>query len=160
MKTTPISERLLVPGSISELLAQPEGSVDEGVQTAPAEGQSDTRVKKIWVYADNVFSPMSASDFRTVRVQTAAFDLSGWIDFTKGQPQDQFTTEVRVTMAHASSVLVQLTGFGTQMAKFKDMTGQDTIVGNHVEITIRQTHSQDNFATKIPIAYQFVVESR
>ncbi len=46
------------------------------------------------------------------------------------------------------------------MAKFKDLTGQDTIVGNHVEFTIRQTHSMDNFATKIPIAYQFVVESR
>ena len=162
MEKKPFSEAALKTGAqiTPQRVGQHEGSIDEGVQPAPTDGEHDPRLKKIWVYTDNVFTPQSATDYRIVRVQTPAFDLSGWIDFTRGLPADQFQVEVRVTMAHASNVLVQNNVLGPYLAKFKDLTGQDTIVGNHVEFTIRQTHSQDNFATKIPIAYQFVVESQ
>jgi len=162
MEKRPFSEALLKAGAqiAPQAVSQHDGSVDEGVQSAPADREHDPRLKKIWVYTDNVFTPQSASDFRIIRVQTPAFDLSGWIDFTSALPADQFQVEVRVTMAHASNVLVQNSMLGPYLAKFKDITGQDTIVGNHVEITIRQTSSQDHFATKIPIAYQFVVESQ
>ena len=164
MKKSPISEQLLVAGAAiaHKRVVQPQGSIDEGVQPAPVAVESDTRLKKIWVYADGVFTPQSATDSRTIRVRTDAFDLSGWVDFTHAQPADQFETEIRVTMAHASDCLLQRTGFSAgYLATMHTMTGgSNSISGNHIDVIIRQTHSTDNFATKTPIAYQFVVESR
>lgn len=98
MKKTPVTEKVLLQGAwISEKrLPQPEGSVDEGIAQQPVAPDCDTRLKKIYVYADNVFTPQSLTDSRTIRVQTEAFDLTGWIDFTHARPQDQFQVEVRV----------------------------------------------------------------
>ena len=137
-------------------------SVDAGLRQEPVELGRDTRLKKIYVYADDVFTPQSASDFRIVRVQTAAFDVTGWIDFTQAQPADQFQTEIRVWMAHASGVLLQRTDFSAgTLAFMHQMTGgANYISGNHIEVLIKQIQSTDNFATKSPIAYQFTVESR
>ena len=51
--------------------------------------------------------------------------------------------------------------FGQQPAMMHHTTpGTNFISGNHIEITIQQTHSTDNFVTMSPVAYQFTVESR
>ena len=154
-------EELVIGERIIDHIFLPEGSVDEGVQPAPVPVGSDTRLKKIYVYTDNVFTPQSTADSRIIRVQTDAFDLSGWIDFSQARQQDQFQTEVRVWMAHASGVLLQRSAFqGGTLAPFQQVAGASYISGNHVEILIHQMYSFDNFATKLPIAYQFIVESR
>lgn len=43
---------------------------------------------------------------------------------------------------------------------FQQFAGSNYISGNHIEIMIHQVWSPDNFATKVPLAYQFIVESR
>ncbi|HEY0614016.1 MAG TPA: hypothetical protein VGC96_05220 [Candidatus Elarobacter sp.] len=146
---------------IAQLLQQ-QGSVDEGVRSAAVPVDHDTRLKKIYVYADGVWTPSGVNDYRIVRVQTDAFELSGWIDFTHAKPSDQFQTEIRVTMAHAADVLLQRTIFSAGMlASMHQMTGGSaTISGNQIDVVIRQTVSTDNFASPISVAYQFVVESR
>ncbi len=163
MKDMPIGEGLLKAGAaiIPQRVVHPEGSIDEGVQSAPVAVDCDTRLKKIYIYADNVFTPQSLTDSRTVRVRTDAFDLTGWLDFTHAPPADTFETEVRVTMAHASNVLLQRSfiSAGT-LVRMREIAGDNFISGNHIDIIIRQNHSADNFATKTPIAYQFIVESR
>ena len=165
MKQKPISEKLLLAGAavIPKRAVQTEGSIDEGLQQAPVAVGSDTRLKKIYVYADNVFTPQSTADFRTVRVQTDAFDLTGYIDFTHARQQDQFQVEIHVTMAHASNVLLQRSAFqGGTLAMMNQFAPYNAnyISGNHIEILIHQMYSLDNFATKVPLAYQFIVESR
>ncbi|HEV2643947.1 MAG TPA: hypothetical protein VGT98_14640, partial [Candidatus Elarobacter sp.] len=140
-----------------------QGSVDEGVQSAPVAVDCDTRLKKIYVYTDNVFTPQSTADSRTIKVQTDAFDLTGYIDFTHARGQDQFQVEIRVWMAHAAGVLLQRSAFqGGTLAMMNELApyNANSISGNHIEIMIHQVYSLDNFATKVPLAYQFVVESR
>jgi hypothetical protein len=161
MNKGPISDQVL-QASIQERVRVPQGSIDEGVQSAPVAVGDDTRLKKIYVYTDNVWFPQSATDTRTIVVKTDAFDLTGWVDFTHARGQDQFQTEIRVTMAHASDVLLQRSGFqgGGNLATMQQMAGQNYISGNHIEILIKQVYSFDSFATKVPIAYQFIVESR
>jgi hypothetical protein len=163
VKQTPISEQLLVPGAkiAPQRVVPPEGSIDEGVQQAPVAVDCDTRLKKIYVYTDNVFTPQSTADSRIIRVRTDAFDLTGYIDFTHARQQDQFQTEIHVTMAHASNVLLQRSAFqGGTLAPMSQFAPSMYISGNHVEILIHQVYSFDNFATKVPIPYQFIVESR
>jgi hypothetical protein len=139
-----------------------EGSIDEGIQQAPVLVEDDTRIKKIYVYTDNVFSPQSAGDSRTIRVKTDAFDLTGWIDFTHARPSDQFQVEIRVNLAHTSNVHFNTSAFqGGVLAPMQQLTpGMNYISGNFIDVIIRQMWSADNFATKVPVAYQFIVESR
>jgi hypothetical protein len=165
VKKKPISEQVLVEGAgiIPTRAGQAEGSIDPGLQQDPILVQYDNRLKKIWVYADNVFSPESTADFRIVRVQTEAFDLTGYIDFTHARQQDQFQVEIHVTMAHASNVLLARSAFqGGTLAMMSQLAPSNAnyISGNHIEILIHQMYSFDNFATKVPLAYQFIVESR
>jgi hypothetical protein len=165
VKQKPISEQKLIAGGAvtPKQPVQTGGSVDTGLQQDPILVQYDTRLKKIWVYADDVFSPQSAADFRIVRVQTEAFDLTGYIDFTHARQQDQFQVEIHVTMAHASNVLLARSAFqGGTLAMMNQLAplNANYISGNHIEILIHQMYSLDNFATKVPLAYQFIVESR
>ncbi|HEY6237363.1 MAG TPA: hypothetical protein VIW69_19845 [Candidatus Elarobacter sp.] len=160
MEKKPISEQVLLQGA---RVIQPQGSVDEGVQQAPVAVDCDTRLKKIYVYTDNVFTPQSTADSRTIKVQTDAFDLTGYIDFTHARGQDQFQVEIRVWMAHAAGVLLQRSAFqGGTLAMMNELAPYNAnyISGNHIEIMIHQVYSLDNFATKVPLAYQFIVESR
>jgi hypothetical protein len=153
----------LAESEIARRVIAQEGSVDEGLHEDPVAVKKDARLKKIYIYADNVFAPQSASDFRIVRVQTPAFDLTGWIDFTQAPQQNQYQTEVWVFLAHnTGGALLQRTGFqGGTLAFMHQMTsGANYISGNHIEVRIVQTYSVDNFATKSPIPYQFIVESR
>ena len=165
MENKPISEQALLQGAsvIERRVIQPQGSVDEGVQQAPVAVDCDTRLKKIYVYTDNVFTPQSTADSRTIKVQTDAFDLTGYIDFTHARQQDQFQVEIRVWMAHAAGVLLQRSAFqGGMLAMMNELAPYNAnyISGNHIEILIHQVYSLDNFATKVPLAYQFIVESR
>jgi len=165
VENKPISEQALLQGAsvIERRVIQPQGSVDEGVQQAPVAVDCDTRLKKIYVYTDNVFTPQSTADSRTIKVQTDAFDLTGYIDFTHARQQDQFQVEIRVWMAHAAGVLLQRSAFqGGMLAMMNELAPYNAnyISGNHIEILIHQVYSLDNFATKVPLAYQFIVESR
>jgi hypothetical protein len=165
MKRSPATEKVLLQGAWMSAKVQPppEGSIDEGVQSAPVAVDSDTRLKKIYVYTDNVWTPQSATDSRTIRVQTDAFDLTGYIDFTHARQQDQFQVEIHVTMAHAANVLLARSAFqGGTLAMMNQLAPYNAnyISGNHIEILIHQMYSLDNFATKVPLAYQFIVESR
>jgi hypothetical protein len=164
VKQKPITEQQLIAGAaVTPKQPVQTGSVDEGLQQDPIAVQYDTRLKKIYVYADNVFSPQSAADFRIVRVQTEAFDLTGYIDFTHARQQDQFQVEIHVTMAHASNVLLARSAFqGGTLAMMNQLAplNANYISGNHIEILIHQMYSLDSFATKVPLAYQFIVESR
>ncbi len=165
MEKMPIREQVLVQGAsiIAQRVVQTEGSVDVGIQQQPVAVDCDTRLKKIYVYADNVFSPQSLADSRTIRVQTDAFDLTGYIDFTHARQQDQFQVEIHVWMAHAANVLLARSAFqGGTLAMMNQLApgNANYISGNHIEILIHQVWSLDNFATKVPLAYQFIVESR
>ena len=160
MEKKPISEQVLLQGA---RVIQPQGAVDEGAQQAPVAVDCDPRLKKIYVYTDNVFTPQSTADSRTIKVQTDAFDLTGYIDFTHARQQDQFQVEIRVWMAHAAGVLLQRSAFqGGTLAMMNELAPYNAnyISGNHIEIMIHQVYSLDNFATKVPLAYQFIVESR
>jgi len=58
-------------------------------------------------------------------------------------------------------VLLQRSAFqGNMLAMMQHLAPSNSISGNHVEILIHQVYSLDNFATKVPLAYQFIVESR
>jgi len=141
-------------------------TIDQGLpQPSGHDGDHDPRIKKIYVYADDVWSSHATTDSRIVRVQTPAFDLTGWIDFTHARQQDQFQVEIRVNLAHASDVHFNTAGFqGGTLASFSQLLpGSWTtnyISGNFIDVIIRQTWSFDNFATPVPVAYQFIVESQ
>ncbi len=162
MQKKPLGQALLRTGveKFSERVAPPGGSFDDGLPQPARDDGRDPRLKKIYIYADNIFTPQSLTDSRTVRVRTAAFDLTGYFDFTKAPPADTFQIEVRVTMAHASDVLLQrnYVSAGT-LITMRQIAGDNYISGNHIDIIITQLHSTDNFVTKTPIAYQLIVES-
>ncbi len=161
MAKADIARRVKVPRpaggtTIDQGLPQPSGHGD---------GDRDPRIKKIYVYADDVWSSHATSDSRIVRVQTPAFDLTGWIDFTHARQQDQFQVELRVNLAHASDVHFNTAGFqGGTLASFSQLMpgagATNYISGNFIDVVIRQTWSFDNFATPVPVAYQFIVESQ
>ena len=156
-----------IPSSISQRLAVGVGgtTIDQGLPQPKPHDDHDPRVKKIYVYADDVWTSHSTNDRRIIRVQTPAFDLSGWIDFTHARQQDQFQVEIRVNLAHASDVHFNTAGFvGGTLASMQNLMpgagGPNYISGNFIDVIIRQTWSPDNFATPVPIAYQFIVESQ
>jgi hypothetical protein len=142
-------------------------TIDHGLPQPQPQGRDehDPRIKKIYVYADDVWTSHSTNDRRIVRVQTPAFDLSGWIDFSRAREQDQFQVELRVNLAHASDVHFNTAGFqGGALVSFSQVMpgagAPNYISGNFIDVIIRQTWSLDNFATPVPVAYQFIVESQ
>src|SRR5262249_46246529 len=122
----------------------------------------DPRLKKIFVYTENVFAALNETDKRTISVQTPAFDLSGWLDLSRLRAGDVFETEVLVSLANRPSVSFARTRFDSPgLYCFADIAkGQNYISGKRVDIVLQQTASTDNFATTVEIAYQFVVESQ
>ena len=150
------------PSSIAKRPPSGGTTVDQGLPQPKGHDDHDPRLKKIYVYADDVWTSHSTNDRRIIRVQTPAFDLTGWIDFTHARQQDQFQVEIRVNLAHASDVHFNTSGFqGGTLAYMQHLTpGANYISGNFIDVIIRQTYSMDNFATPVPIAYQFIVESQ
>jgi hypothetical protein len=143
----------------------PPPPFDEPRQPPPEEPPpvlEDWRLKKIFVYAENVFAPTSRTERRTINVRTGAFDLSGWLDLSRLRPGDEVEVTVRASFAGRRNVRYRTTRFDSPGLKhFAEFAGgRDFIVGNDVQIVLRQPRSADQFATPIEHAYQFVVESQ
>lgn len=121
----------------------------------------DPRLKKIFVYRQGLFRPTAAQRRRRVRIQTPAFDVSGWIDLSALRAGDAFDVEVRVNLPGANNRLYAKTRFDTPgllaMADF--CNGSASLSGDDISFVIRQAKSADGFATPVDVAYQFVVES-
>ena len=123
----------------------------------------NSRLKKIYVYDEGTFVLHSAGEVHKIVIKTPAFDVAGWIDLSSMAPGgDELYTEVRVSFANRSNVLLQRTVFdGPQLVSLGGIAnGIDYMSGTHIEIWFQQTKSHDNFATKVEYAYQFVVELR
>ena len=120
--------------------------------------------KKIYVYAEDTFSAVSTSDERVVRIDTAAFDVSGWIDLVELRSGDTAEIEIRVDIAGKDRHFMTTTFDGATDARlvyFDELTGgRPLLVGDLMWVLIRQPTSTDNYATPTPIGYQFVVESQ
>ena len=138
-----------------------DGDTADGGDGAPAD-TTDPRLKKIYVYEEDVFAPASANDRRVVRVRTEAFDLSGWLDLSSLRPGDTVETEISVSLAGRPPVLFSAARFDRPgVLSLADLAGgEGRLVGNDLEIVIRQTASADAFATPVELAYQWVVESQ
>jgi hypothetical protein len=122
----------------------------------------DRRLKKIFVYAENIFSPKTRTERRRIRVKTRAFDLSGWIDLSELRPGDSVEVELRVSFAGRQNIPFAKTRFDQpKLLTFADFAnGQNYLSGSDILISIRQPTPRNNFKTKLKIAYQFIVESR
>lgn len=122
----------------------------------------DQRLKKIFVYAENVFAAAERGDRRRIRVRTPAFDLSGWLDLTRLRAGDEAEVQVRVSFAGRRDVLFARTRFDQpRLVAFAEFArGQQHVPGSNVLIVLRQTASADDYATPVELAYQFVVESQ
>ena len=120
--------------------------------------------KKIYVYAENTFTATSSTDEREVHVVTPAFDLSGWVDLYELRSGDIVEIEIWVNIDDDERHFMTTTFDGDDDARlvyFDELTGgRSLIVGDDIKIIFRQTASADDFATPIPIGYQFVVESQ
>jgi len=122
----------------------------------------DRRVKKIYVYEEDVFNPASSADFRTIRVRTQAFDLTGFVDLTALRPGDQVTIDIAVALARRPPVGFASTTFDRpRLYAFSEFArGENKISGSDVSITIRQPLSANGYTPPIDVPYQFVVESQ
>jgi hypothetical protein len=122
----------------------------------------DSRLKKIYVYAENVFAAKSGTDRRRIRIRTRAFDLSGWLDLSRLRAGDVVEVQTRVSFAGRRDVLFASTRFDKpRLLSFAEFArGNEWIPGSNVLIVLRQPVSADHYATPIELAYQFVVESR
>jgi hypothetical protein len=121
----------------------------------------DARLKKIFLWAQNTFSPVLATEERVIEVQTPAFDLSGWVDLTNLRAGDEVEILIDVSIAGRPPARFAQTRFAQPGLKsFAELCrGLNYISGNDVRITLRQPVSADVFATSIELAYQFIVES-
>ena len=121
----------------------------------------DTRLKKIFVYAENVFTAQKKTDSRRIRVRTPAFDLSGWLDLSRLRSGDAVEVQTRVSFAGRRDVLLARTRFDKpRLVSFAEFAGgRQWIPGSDVLIVLRQPTSADDYATPVELAYQFVVES-
>jgi len=120
--------------------------------------------KKIYVYAEDTFEAADASDEDVVHIVTPAFDLSGWVDLYELRSGDAVEIEIRVNIDGDERHFMTTTfdgEFDARLVYFDELTGgRSLIVGDDIKILFRQTASADDYATPIPVGYQFVVESQ
>jgi hypothetical protein len=120
--------------------------------------------KKIYVYDEGTFEASSATDEHEVHVVTPAFDLSGWVDLFEVRSGDVVEIEILVNVDGDERHFMTTTFDGATDARlvpFDELTGgRRLIVGDDVRILFRQTASADDYATAVPIGYQFIVESQ
>ncbi len=120
--------------------------------------------KKIYVYAEDTFTPTSSSDVHDVIVTTPAFDVSGWIDLTQLRSGDKFQVELTIRIDGVErpwlTTLFQ-GGDDSRLIYFDEISGGRTfIVGSWIRIRMIQLVSADGFDTILPIGYQFIVQSQ
>ncbi len=121
-------------------------------------------LKRIFVYEADIFSADSAADAKVVEVRTAAFDLAGWIDLSELGAGDVVTVSLFVILPGGRRTLYRAETYAgaadAGLKSLQDVIGPTIIVGDAVDVEIRQTASTSNFATGMAIPYQFVVESQ
>jgi hypothetical protein len=122
----------------------------------------DGRLKKIFVFEQDVFRPASANDLRVVAVRTPAFDLSGFVDLTQLRAGDVVEIETAVSVAGRPHRLFDRQRFDRpRLVALADFArGENRLSGTDIRVTLRQPLSGDAFATPIEVPYQFVVESQ
>ncbi len=120
--------------------------------------------KKIYVYAEDTFTPTSSSDVHDVIVTTPAFDVSGWIDLTELRSGDEFQVELTIRIDGVERPWLTTTFQGGQDSRliyFDEISGGRTfIVGSWIRIRMMQLASADDFGTILSIGYQFIVQSQ
>ncbi|MFC2079426.1 hypothetical protein ACFLSZ_05565, partial [Candidatus Bipolaricaulota bacterium] len=120
--------------------------------------------KKIYVYAEDTFTPTSRSDVHDVIVTTPAFDVSGWIDLTQLRSGDEFQVELTIRIDGVDRswlTTVFQGGPDSRLIYFDEISGGRTfIVGSWIRIRMTQLASADNYGTVLPIGYQFIVQSQ
>ncbi|MGH9371164.1 MAG: hypothetical protein ACRD15_06500 [Vicinamibacterales bacterium] len=122
----------------------------------------DGRLKKIFVFEQDVFRPASANDLRVVAVRTPAFDLSGFVDLTQLRAGDIVEIETAVSVAGRPHRLFDRQRFDRpRLVTLADFArGENRLSGTDIRVTLRQPQSGDGFATPVEVTYQFVVESQ
>lgn len=121
-------------------------------------------VKRIFVYEEDVFAPVQAGASRLVRVRNQAFDLTDLGD------DDEVEIAVFVLLPSndpgagpVRRLYARKTFRGPDSARLvnlSDVTGTTWLVGNAVDVRIRQSASGNNFQPPLEIAYQMVVEAQ
>lgn len=143
---------------------------------------NDTALKRIFVADEGVFEPTSVNDVKVIPIRGRAFDLAGWVDLDDLRVGDRVRVELFVHLPAAGGTtrrrfyagttyigrgapglpiqLAARSATGRGVKSLQDICGPSTIVGRAVDIEIQQTRSADGFTTRLPIAWQLVVESR
>jgi len=120
--------------------------------------------KKIYVYAEGTFEATSSGELRDIIVTTPAFDVSGWLDATQLRTGDEIQVELTVRIDGQDRHFLTTTfvgGADTRLIYFDELTaGRTFIVGSWIRIRITQTVSADEFASTVPVGYQFIVQSQ
>jgi hypothetical protein len=157
----PITKDPVPDGPPPELTPEDHKTVDQP-QIPKLPVARDERLKKIFVYAEGRFAPENDQDFRTIRVRTNAFDLTGWVDLTRLRHGDVIESEIRVSFANRRNILLARTQLPSgRLLTFADLTnGRNYLSGSKIDIVVRQIASADAFATPVELAYQFIVESQ
>lgn len=132
--------------------------------TLPEEASASLALtKKIYVYEEGTFSARDGADTREVVIETAAFDVSGWLDLSELRAGDAVTVAVWVRVdgreRRFSSTQFQ-GGPDSRLLYFREFVGESELVGTWIKVMLAQPTSADSFSTAIPIGYQFVVESQ
>lgn len=108
----------------------------------------DGRLKKIFVFEQDVFRPASANDLRVVAVRTPAFDLSGFGDLTQLRAGDVVEIETAVSVAGRPHSLFDRQRFDRlRLVTLADFArGENRLSGTDIRVTLRQPQSGDGGA--------------
>jgi len=121
-------------------------------------------VKRIFVYDEGVFEATSSADKREIQIRTGAFDVAGWVDLSELEDGDRVEIAIHVRLPGGVRRLYRKSEFSgvaeARLIAIQDVAGSVTIVGNAVDITIRQVDSNHGFSPPMRITFQFVVESQ
>ncbi|MCA9688259.1 MAG: hypothetical protein R3A51_12065 [Nannocystaceae bacterium] len=122
----------------------------------------DRRLKKIFVYEQDVFRPTATAPERVIDVRTDAFDLFAWLDLTKLRPGDVVEVESAISIAGRPPVVFERKALSVpKLYSLADFArGESKLSGDWIRVTIRQTASADGFRKPIELPYQLVVESQ
>jgi len=139
----------------------------------------DNALKRIYVYDEGVFHASSARSVYRVEVRTKAFDLAGWIDLDDMRVGDVVRVDVYILLPsgghqkrrrYRSKIFrgigsvpghrARRSAQGRGIHSLQDICGHSILVGDAIDIDIRQLYSARGYPSHMEIAYQFVVESR
>ena len=121
--------------------------------------------KKIYVYDEGTFRATGGDDREEIRVETAAFDLAGWLDLSELRDGDEVVVTVAVSVDGGPHRTWSRTVFrDAQERGLKYFTefanGLQEVVGDDILVTLAQPRSADGWKTPVGVGYQFVVESQ